>query len=62
VAVDGKHAESNFVLTRQKRLDSHGDSLGFFGIDRDVAAIDALAAGVDNRERGEPSLETLIKL
>jgi hypothetical protein len=51
VAVDGEHAKSNLVLTGEKRLDSHRDSLGLFVVDRDVAAIDALAAGVDDRER-----------
>ena len=59
MAVDGKHAKSNFVLTRYKRLDSNGDSFWIVGINCDVAQIDAVAAGVGHFERREASLQSL---
>ncbi|HEX9273683.1 MAG TPA: hypothetical protein VGA01_15880, partial [Candidatus Binatia bacterium] len=59
--VNGKHAESNFVLARYKRLDSNGDSFWIVGIDRHVVQVDAVAAGVDHFDRREASLQALAK-
>jgi hypothetical protein len=59
VAVNGEYAESDFVLTRYKRLDSNGDSFWIVGIHRDVVQIHAVAPGVDHSERRETSLQAL---
>lgn len=59
MAVDGKHAKSNFVLTRCKRLDSNRDSFWLVGIDSNVVQIDAVAAGVGHFERREAGLQSL---
>ena len=59
MAVNGKHAESNFVLARYKSQDTNGDLFWIVGIDRDVVQIEALAAGVDHSERREARLQSL---